>query len=129
MISESRGLRLDSEFSENFITSLALRYNLPSEFTSLLLLHSASQFLEHSLDPPSGHPEYQAWVELKEVQGRSEEVRAMERETGRLDKIKKIFFLSERALSQWQTPKGKKIHIFFFSEEAGRLDKICFFCF
>jgi hypothetical protein len=56
MIAEARTLNFDPEFSVHYVTQLSVEYNVASEFTTLLFLHSAEQFLDNNLSCPTWHP-------------------------------------------------------------------------
>jgi hypothetical protein len=96
MIDESRALRMDPEFSQNFIESLATAYNLASDYTSLLLLHSAIQFIENDLTCPEFHPEFPAWKEMKALQETDEEIKKVVKDIERLEKLQSIEPLAQQ---------------------------------
>lgn len=49
MIDESRAIRFDPLFSRNYIEQVAREYNIASDYTSLLMLHSAIQFIDNEV--------------------------------------------------------------------------------
>jgi hypothetical protein len=49
------------EFSKRFIEEQCIKYNIASDFTTLIMLQKADQFVDNEIDCPVDHPEYEAW--------------------------------------------------------------------
>ena len=70
-----------ADAAETSATSLATSYGLATDASTLLLLHTAEQFVEHELPCPEGHPAYEAWTMLKEAREAGRESAAAEQKT------------------------------------------------
>jgi len=80
-IDELRIAHHDPRAAETSATSLATSYGLATDASTLLLLHTAEQFVEHELPCPEGHPAYEAWTMLKEAREAGRESAAAEQKT------------------------------------------------
>ena len=108
VIEEARQFRLDAEFAKSFIEEVALKYNIASDHTTLLLLHSAQQFIDNGIACPESHPEHKAWQELKSKIVSNDRIEELSKKLQELEKQRRIMSLGRKLFNFNRTGRSRE---------------------
>ena len=99
VMDEARMFRIDPIGVKHFVEEVAIRYNIASDFTTLLLLHQAQQFIDNELECPATHPAHREWAALRDKLVTNDEIRVLTKKCAQLEKQQSIAALGTKLLS------------------------------